>query len=87
MTNEIDEQPSPQVIERTVIDEFDNVIGINYVECPICDKGAMSGLIQSEECWMWLHYNCAGIPEDKVGKIPDSKQLYGRPRECHNKIT
>ena len=21
---------------------------------------------------MWFHYNCTGITEDKVGKIPDS---------------
>ena len=45
MTNEIEEQPSSQVLERTVIDEFDNVIGIDYVECPICDEGAMSSVI------------------------------------------
>ena len=72
VTHEIDEQASSQVVERTVIDEIDNVMGDDYVECPICDEGAMSGVIQCEECWMWLHYKCAGIPEDKVDKIPDS---------------
>ena len=72
VTHEIDEQASSQVVETTVIDETDNVMGDDYVEFPICDEGAVSGVIQCEECWMWLHYKCAGIPKDKVGKIPDS---------------
>ena len=49
VTHEIDEQASSRVVEWTVIDELDNVKGDDYVECPICDEGAMSGVIQCEE--------------------------------------
>ena len=58
--------------EPIVIDETDIDMDNDYVECPVCDEGAMSGVIQCEECSMWLHYKCAGLPEDKICKIPDS---------------
>ena len=62
VTHEIDEQASSQVVERTVIDEIDNVMGDDYVEFPICDEGAVSGVIQCEECWMWLKIKWVKYP-------------------------
>ena len=68
---EICDQDSSQVTEKTVIDEIDDEDD-DIVKCPVCDKSAMSGVIQCEECWMWLHYECAGINEDKVSRITNS---------------
>ena len=71
---EMCDQVSSQVTEKTVIDAIDDEED-DIVECPFCNKSAMSGVIQCEECWMWLHYECAGINEDKVSRITNSSQF------------
>ena len=68
---EMCDQDSSQVTEKTVIDAIDDEED-DIVECPVCNKSAMSGVIQCEECWMWLHNECARINEDKVSRITNS---------------
>ena len=44
----------------------------DYVACPICDEGAMSDVMQCEDCLMWFHYECIGIDKNRADKIPES---------------
>ena len=44
----------------------------DYAECPVCEEGAMTNVIQCEDFTMWFHYECVGLSKEKARKIPDS---------------
>ena len=66
----------PQICDdktiKTCDEQYENVRTEDYVECPICDEGAMSDVMQCEDCQMWFHYECIGIDKNRVEKIPES---------------
>ena len=47
-------------------DSHENVGETDCVECPICDREADIEIIQCEECKMWYHYSCLGLPRENV---------------------
>ena len=69
----------------------------DYIECPVCDEGALTEVIQCEECQMWFHFVCVGLNGKDANKIPSScpficngcndNELYSEERECSSGTT